>query len=119
MAVEITKKSNENLTEIQQYLMTVDNGIISMKEVDDNKSIKVVAWLEFTDTKADGEKADMLSILDEENNAYTTQSATFKESFANIVGIMGEKPFSIIKISGQTKSGRDYVNCTLDKSSIK
>ena len=118
MAVEIIKKSRE-LSEIEQYLMTADNGIISMKDVEDGKSIKVAGWLEFTDTKENGEVAEMLSVLDDENNAYTTQSATFKESFHNIANIMGDKPFAIVKISGQTKAGRDYVNCTLDKSSIK
>ena len=116
--VEITRKSRE-LTKVEQYLMTLDNGIVSMKDVEDNTSIQVVAWLEFTDTKADGEKADMLSILGDNNVAYTTQSDTFKESFANIVEIMDDEQFAIIKVSGETKNHRPYVNCMLDKSSIK
>ena len=114
---EITSTSGE-LTVIQNYLMTSDNGIKFIKDVDDGTSIKVVAYLEFKDTKDDGKEAKMLSILGDDNNAYTTQSETFKESFYNIVTCMAGKPFSIIKISGETKSGREYVNCMLDKSSI-
>lgn len=116
--VKITSTSGE-LTDIQKYLMTSDNGIKSMKDVEDGTSIKVVAYLEFKDTKDNGEEAEMLSILGDDNNAYTTQSQTFKDSFANIVTCMGGNPFSIIKISGKTKAGREYVNCMLDKSSIK
>lgn len=115
--ITITNTSRQ-LTELEKYLMSSDNGIKSMKDVEDGQSIKVVAWLEFTDVKEDGKEANMLSILDDQNNAYTTQSATFKESFMNMVDCMGDKSFAIIKISGETKSGREYVNCILDKASI-
>ena len=118
MSMEITNRSRE-LTEIEEYVMTLDNGIVSMKDVDDGAVIKVSAYLEFTDTKSDGTTAQLLSILGEDGVAYSTQSETFKNSFRDIAKVMKDKNFAIIKSSGTTKNGRAYVNCMLDKSSIK
>lgn len=116
--LEITKRSRE-FTEIEEYVMTLDNGIVSMKDVEDGTVIKVSGYLFFNDTKADGSSVEMLSILGEDGNAYSTQSETFKTSFTNIAGVMKEKSFAIIKQSGTTKNGRPYVNCILDKTSVK
>lgn len=53
-----------------------------------------------------------------EKEVYCRQSTTFKRSMKDIQNIMNGKPFSIIKISGKTKAGRDYINCTLDINSL-
>lgn len=107
--IEIKKTSRE-LTKVEKYLMTVSPEIKTVKSIEDGGIIKVKAYLEFTDTKEDGEEVELLSILDENNQAYSAQSPTFKKSFYDIVDIF-EDGFSIKKITGTSKSGRDFVDC--------
>ena len=73
----------------------------------------------FDDVKEDtGEAVEIISIITPEKEVYCGQSTTFKRSIKDIRNIMKDKPFSIIKISGKTNSGRDYINCTLDINSL-
>ena len=118
MAITINKQSRD-FTEVEQYLMTLDRSIVSLKDVEDNTSISVAGYLTFTDEKDDGESVDILSIITPDNEVFSCQSKTFKRSFDNIVNIMHDKPFSIIKVSDTTKAGRSYIDCALDVKSVK
>lgn len=118
MAITINTQSKD-FTEVEQYLMTLDKGIKSLKNVEDNTSIAVAGYLSFTDEKENGDSIDILSIITPDNEVFSCQSATFKRSFDNIANIMHGKQFSIIKISGETKAGRPYINCALDIKSVK
>ena len=60
--ITITNASRE-FTEVEQYLMTMDAGIISMKDVADGESIPVDAYLEYNDTKYDGTESELISII--------------------------------------------------------
>lgn len=117
--ITITNRSRE-FTNVEEYLMTIAPSIKSMKDVADNTIIEVDGTLTFTDIKEeDGEEVEVLSIITPSKEVYSCQSRTFKRSLEDIKGIMGDKPFSIIKISGKTKAGRDYINCILDVDSVK
>ena len=116
--ITITNTSRE-LTEVEQYLMTMDSGITSMKDVQDGESISVDAYLEYKDMKKDGSESDILSIITMDGKVYSTQSETFKSSFKTIHELMHGKPYSIVKHSGTTKSGRPFVDCGLDVNSVK
>lgn len=118
MAITINTQSKD-FTEVEQYLMTLDRGIKSLKDVEDNTSIPVAGYLKFTDEKENGDNVDILSIITPDNEVFSCQSATFKRSFNNIVNIMHGKQFSVIKVSGTTKAGRPYIDCTLDVKSVK
>ena len=118
MAITINSQSKD-FTEVEQYLMTLDRGIISIKDVEDNTSIPVAGSLTFTDEKENGDSVDILSIITPDKEVFSCQSATFKRSFDNITSIMHGKQFSIIKISGITKAGRPYIDCALDVKSVK
>lgn len=118
MAITINTQSRD-FTEVEQYLMTLDRGIKSLKDVDDNTSITVAGYLTFTDEKENGDSVDILSIITPDNDVFSCQSATFKRSFDNITSIMHGKQFSIIKVSGTTKAGRPYIDCALDVKSVK
>ena len=118
MAITINETSRD-FTEVEQYLMTLDRGIVSLKDVDDNIAIPVAGYLTFTDEKENGDNVDILSIITPDNAVYSCQSATFKRSFTNIANIMHGKPFSVIKVSGTTKAGRPYIDCALDVKSVK
>jgi hypothetical protein len=118
MAITINTQSKD-FSEVEQYLMTLDRGIKSLKDVEDNTSISVAGYLTFTDEKDNGDSVDILSIITPDNEVFSCQSATFKRSFGNINNIMHGKQFSIIKVSGTTKAGRPYIDCALDVKSVK
>ena len=118
MAITINSQSKD-FTEVEQYLMTLDSSITSLKDVEDNTSIPVSGYLTFTDEKQNGDSDDILSIITPDNEVFSCQSVTFKRSFDNITKIMHGKQFSIIKVSGTTKAGRPFINCILDMKSVK
>lgn len=111
--------SNQEYNEIEKYLMTISPAIESMKNLPDGEKIPVKKYMVFEDVKEKtGELVEILSILTPDNKVYSAQSGTLKRSFNDIVKIMGDKPFTIIKTSGKTKAGRDFINCILDVDSI-
>lgn len=111
--------SNQEYNEIEKYLMTISPAIESMKNLPDGEKIPVKKYMIFEDVKENtGETVEILSILTPDNKVYSAQSGTVKRSFNDIVNIMGDKPFTIIKTSGKTKAGRDFINCILDVESI-
>lgn len=117
--VTVTNKSRE-FSEVEIYLMTVSPSMISVKTLEDGAKINVRGFLEFEEVKEDtGEVVNIVSIIDDEKNVYSFQSKTFKRSLNDIAMICKDKPFTIIKTSGKTKAGRDFINCILDVSSIE
>ena len=116
--IEIKTVSRE-FTEVEQYLMTIAPSIQSVKDVEDGTHITVDGVLEFTDIKENtGEAVDIMSIITPDKQVYSCQSATFKRSIRDISNIMNGKQFTVIKTSGVTKSGRDFINCVLDTKSL-
>lgn len=116
--VEIKTVSRE-FTEVEQYLMTIAPSIQSAKDVEDGTRITVDGVLEFTDIKENtGEAVDVMSIITPDKQVYSCQSATFKRSIRDISNIMKGKEFTVIKTSGKTKAGRDFINCVLDTESL-
>ena len=113
------KETSRDFTEVERYLMTIAPSIVSMKDVEDGTKINVDGFLTFEDVKDNkGEVVEVLSIITPEKEVYSCQSATFKRSVKDIANIM-KGAFTIIKQSGKTKAGRDYINCTLDIESIR
>lgn len=92
--------------------MSQGSEIRTIKEVPDGTHIDVSGYLYFDDKKEE-ETLHLLSILDNEGNVFTTQSKSFKDSFESIVEIMEGEPFTIKKVSGESKAGRHFVDCTL------
>ncbi len=116
--VEIKTVSRE-FTEVEQYLMTIAPSIQSVKDTEDGTHITVNGILEFTDIKENtGEAVDVMSIITPDKKVYSCQSSTFKRSIKDISNIMKGKEFTVIKTSGKTKAGRDFINCVLDTESL-
>lgn len=112
-------KPSKELDAVDTYLMTLSPSIKVLKDVPDGTVIKVAAYATYTDEKEDGkgEDADLLSIMTPDREVYSCQSATFKRSFFEIAKLFkGE--FPIVKKSGITKSGRDFINCELAVSEL-
>lgn len=118
--IEIKTKSRD-FTKVEEYLLTIAPSIISMKDVSDDTVIAVDGSLMFTDTKDDDPEntSEILSIITPDKTVYSCQSSTFKRSFNDIMTMMEGAKFSIVKISGKTKNGRDYINCILDVNSVQ
>lgn len=113
------KTASREFTEVEQYLMTIAPSIQSVKDVEDGTRITVNGILEFTDIKENtGEAVDVMSIITPDKRVFSCQSATFKRSIKDISNIMKGKEFTVIKTSGKTKAGRDFINCVLDTESL-
>lgn len=115
--VEIKEMSRE-FTKVEKYLMTTAPDIEPLKNIDDGESIPVDGYIIFDNIKDNGDVQEIVSIITSDKKVYAGQSATFKQSLKDIENVMDGEKFSIIKISGKTKAGRDYINCTLDASSL-
>lgn len=115
--VEIKEMSRE-FTKIEKYIMTAAPDITPLNSIADGESISVDGYIIFNDIKADGNVQEILSIITPDKKVYSGQSATFRQSLKDIESVMDGEKFSIIKISGKTKAGRDYINCTLDVSNL-
>lgn len=112
-------ETSRDLTKIEMYLMTASPDMVSMKDVEDGTSLSVLAWCTFTDVKeTTGEEVDLLSIMTEDGEVYSCQSATFKREFNKIADLMEGDYFSVIKFSGVTKAGRDFISCKLDITNL-
>lgn len=114
--ITITNTTKE-FTAIEKYLMTTAPTIKTVKTLQDGDVINVAGYLEFIDEKEDGTTAELMSIITTDNTVYSTQSATFKRSIKDIEAIM-HFPFPVKKISGQSKAGRNFVDCVLDIDSL-
>lgn len=112
------KEMSREFTKVEKYLMTTAPDIEPLKNIADGESIPVDGYLIFDDIKDNGETQEIVSIITPEKKVYSGQSATFKQSLKDIENVMEGEKFSIIKISGKTKLGRDYINCTLDVSNL-
>lgn len=112
----ITEKSND-FTKVELYRMTKSPGIRSVKDLEDGTTIKPRGWLTFDDENAKGETFHMLSIIGgdafDREIVWSCQSQTFKDNFMDLWNMFDGEPFTLKKISGVTKAGRDYVNCDL------
>lgn len=115
--VEIKEMSRE-FTKIEKYLMTIAPDIESLKTIEDGSSIPVDGYIIFDDIKDNGDVHSIVSIITPDKKVYSGQSATFRQSLKDIEDVMDGEKFSIIKISGKTNAGRDYINCTLDVASL-
>lgn len=112
------KRKTRNFTKVEEYLLTKAPTIKTVKTLQDGDVINVAGYLEFVDEKDDGTTAELMSIITTDNMVYSTQSLTFKRSIKDIETVMQEFPFPVKKISGQSKAGRNFVDCVLDIDSL-
>lgn len=114
--IKVTNQTKE-FTGIEKYLMTTAPTIKTVKTLQDGDVINVAGYIEFIDEKEDGTTAELMSIITTDKTVYSTQSVTFKRSIKNIEAVI-QFPFPVKKISGQSKAGRNYVDCVLDIDSL-
>lgn len=112
------KNKTRNFTKVEEYLLTKAPTIKTIKTLVDGDVINVAGYLEFVDEKDDGTTTELMSIITTDNAVYSTQSVTFKRSIKDIETVMQGFPFPVKKISGQSKVGRNFVDCVLDIDSL-
>lgn len=112
-------KASKELTKIEQYMLMADKGAESMKDVPDGTSIPVAIWCTYEVEKEDGKPIEIMSIMDTSGKVYAFQSPTFRNSLECIHDVFGDEEYAIIKESGKTKAGRDYIDCRLDYNSVQ
>lgn len=112
-------KSNFETTPMDVYTMTKSPEIMTVSKLADGEVLEVHKWIFYEDINGKEETVSLLSFKDENDRVYATQSDTFKGSFEEILDIIqntggGDNTlFTIKKISGTAKSGREYINCVL------
>lgn len=112
------KNETRNFTKVEEYLLTIAPTIKTVKTLEDGDILNVAGYLEFVDVKEDGTTNELMSIITTDNKVYSTQSVTFKRSIKDIETVMQGFPFTVKKISGQSKAGRKFVDCVLDIDSL-
>lgn len=110
--VEI-KYSSRDLTKVERYRMTLDNDIVSCKDLEDGAQIEVDAFCEFEDTKDNGEVETVFSILATDGTVYACTSKTFARNVREIADIFDGEVFSIVKKSGVTKANKPFIMACL------
>ena len=105
-------KSNKELTKRESYKLTLDPAIKKMKDFI-GVQIEVAAYCIYKDVNKDGKEVEVLSIMDKDGGVCATNSETFKRDFMNIEELMDGEEYTIEIISGQSKSGREFITCTL------
>lgn len=115
--MQIYENSRE-FSKVEIYLMTSSSDVESIKNVSDETSIPIDGYILFKDKDQKGEETDILSIITPDKKVYACQSQTFRRSFLEIFELMDGEAFSIIKKSGVSKGGRDYINCVLDVNGL-
>lgn len=107
------KYTSRDLTKVEQYRMTLDNDIKSCKDLEDGTVIEVDAYCEFEDSKDNGDVENVFSILSTDGTVYACTSKTFARNVREIAAIFDGEPFSIVKKSGTTKSGKAFIMASL------
>lgn len=112
-------KSSSQLDTYTEYDLIESPAIVSLKNVEDKGLICVGAWVKYLTVDNSGNEITCISVQDANTGeAFSGQSATFRESFEDIVdrvSDMEEVPdmFFIEVLHRTSKSGRDYLNCAL------
>lgn len=114
----ILNKSNE-LNFFEKYALIESPAIMSLKNLENGDIICVGSWVEYKTVDNSGNEIICVSIQDVNNGeVYSGQSATFRETFFDIIDKMSEYKDEIdtifIEVLHRTsKLGRDYLICAL------
>ena len=120
MAKEYTIiKSSGNLDTYTEYDLIESPAIVSLKNVENKGLICVGSWVEYRTVDNSGNEITCISVQDANTgDAFSGQSATFRESFSDVVdriSNMEETPdmFFVEVLHRTSKAGRDYLICAL------
>lgn len=108
--IKIIQQSN-SFDKVELYKRTLSKKTKIMKELEEAAESKSYILYDVLDTES-GEVKRLLSV-ETERGVFITQSKTFIESYFEIVSLFDSCYFNFEVLHGKTKSGRDYIDCTL------
>ena len=115
-------KTNIDSTDKKQVYRMTKGDSLKVQDIEKGTSLAIDLFAVYEEEKVrtkqggKGEETYTDTVLAFTSNGkkYGTISQTFIRSFLEIVEIMNGEPFAIVITGGQTKNGRQYVNCELD-----
>lgn len=115
MKIIKTNVADLNANKKLLYKLVKLAGLNVQKLTDEQKNLSypVEQYLYYEDVNSKGEDVKILSIISGDTKL-STISKTFIDSFFGIVELMEDEPFAIKIGGGQSKAGRNYVDCLLD-----
>lgn len=111
--------SSGNFDTYSEYELIESPAIVSLKTVENKGLICVGAWVKYLTFDNSGNEITCVSVQDANTGeVFSGQSATFRESFENIVDRVSEMEevpdmFFIEVLHRTSKAGRDYLICAL------
>lgn len=110
--MEIINQSRNDIDKRTLFKMAKGKENINAKTMADDEIFAPEDFVIYVETNSKGEEVEILSILTTDGRVICAQSNTFKESFLDVWETFGRE-CEIKKISGESKSGREYIDCTL------
>lgn len=118
--VEIYATSRE-FKRSELYVLTQGVDNTSIKDIADGTPILCTDYISFSKVDSDGKEVTLFGVTTASfETVFLTQSETFRKEFMSMLSALNDgeiskdKPLPIIKISGTSKSGREYVSCKPD-----
>lgn len=116
---KVTK--TKELTKRDIYKMTMNDNIPSFKDIEDGEMIEdIVAVVFYEDEKDSGEINELVSVLTASGDIFAGNSAIISRKLSEILELFSlnedgvyEEPFTVLKMSGESKSGREFATITL------
>ena len=104
---------NEEVDKKTTYLMTKAKGIKPISELDDGTVLEITHICDFTDEDRNGNEIQIQTYMTQDG-VYCTQSKTFIGDIEDICDIFQGEPIEVVKMTGKTKAGRDFLYATLN-----
>lgn len=112
--MELIKKFPEDLDQRAVYKMMKSPNVKKMSDAD-GSVLEVKAWIIYNDADVKtGEVREILTILTEDGELFGTVSGVFQREFKDIVKFFGEDVGAISVFSGKSKSGRNFITCSVE-----
>lgn len=107
------KKQSRQLTKKELYMLC-EAPSVSVQEAE-GVAFKLNAYVLYDTPDSDGRTVEVLAILTDEGDVYSTISETFKRNFFKILDYMqdSDEEYDIKIITGTSRNGRRYVSCTI------
>ena len=112
--MEVIKKYPEELSSRQAYKMMKSPDVKKMSDAD-GSILEVKSWIKYSDIdQKTGEVKEILTLETNDGEMFGTVSPTFQREFNDITEFFGDDVGAIKVTSGTSKSGRNFITCTVE-----
>lgn len=112
--MELIKSFPAELDQRTIYKMMKSPDVKKMSDAD-GSILDVAAWITYTDTDSrTGESMEILTVQTTDGEMFGTVSAVFQREFKDITKFFGDDVGMIKVTSGKSKSGRNFITCSVE-----